>query len=382
VAPSVPVELALCDLSGEPPARRQVELHRRIAAQDARPFDVSEAPLFRSSLYRLDADRSMVAVTFDHLICDGTSAYIFLDELAATYEAVVEDRRPRLRRLAVQYGDFAVWQRSWLTEERLRPQLEYWKRKLHAMPVGPAVPFDRTPDQPTRRIALRPVTVAGEAYEELRRLAGTARSTVFVIAAAAIGALFSRVGGLTDIVLSTTLSGRRFAQLEGLVGCFHGVGRIRTDLSGDPRFDTVVARTHDTVLGLFQNQDVPFVRIREAVLPDVAMSGPALPGAVPIEFQYFHTAHDGWTPGAGVVERPGQDRGPDELFFRGHRHPLTVTLLDDHSQLWGELSYKVDYYDETTIDGLVEGLADVTNAVTRDPQLRLSELPVPAGVVA
>ena len=376
VATSIPVDLAVCDLSAEPAGRRQGTLHRLIAAQDSTAFDVTEAPLFRSILYRLDDRTSVVAVTFDHLICDGTSAYIFLDELAAAYEALASGTQPRLRALPVQYGDFAVWQRTWFTEERLRPQLEYWKRTLAGMPLGPAVPFDRIPDQPSRRIASHGVSVIGEVYEGLHRLAKATASTMFVVAGAALQALLSRVGGMTDVVLSTTLSGRRLAQVEGLIGCFHGIGRIRTDLSGDPRFETVVGRTRDTVLELFENQDVPFIRVREAALHHMATGGLPLLRAVPIEFQYFRTAHDGWTPGAGVVERPGQDKGPDELFFRGHMQPLTVTMLDDGTQLWGELSYKTDFYEDATIEGLAEGLADLAAAVTRDPRLRLSELPV------
>jgi non-ribosomal peptide synthetase component F len=245
------------------------------------------------------------------------------------------------------------------------------------MPLGPAVAFDHVPERPTRRIVTVPAAVTGELYLALRELARATHSTIFVVMTAALQALFSRAGGLTDIVLSTTLSGRGQAQLEGLVGCFHGVGRIRTDLSGDPAFDDVVARTRETVLGLFEHQDLPFMRVRRAVLPDLPPGGPALLAAVPIELQYFHTTHDEWTPGAGVVERPGAD-GPDDLFFRGHLHPLNVTFLDDGTALRGEFSYKVDFYEARTIEGLAAGFERLIALVTADPGLRLSQLP--AGV--
>ncbi|MDP8969327.1 MAG: amino acid adenylation domain-containing protein [Actinomycetota bacterium] len=381
VAPSVPVELPVSDLRSVPAGERERALLRRVGEQDAEAFDLARAPLFRAHLYRLGDDRSVVAVTFDHLICDGTSAYIFLSELAAGYEALVARREPAFRPLAVQYPDFARWQREWLTEERLAAQLEYWKKKLAGMPLGPAVSFDRIPDEPTRRIVARPVSVAPGMYDGLQRLARATRSTGFVVTVAAVQALFSRIGRKTDIVLSTTLSGRQRSELEGLIGCFHGVGRIRTDLTGDPAFETVVARARESVLGLFEHQDLPFMRVRRAVLPDFPKGGPELLAAVPTEFQYFHTAHDEWAPGRGVVERPGPDKGPDELFFRGHLHPLNVTFLDDGSQLWGEFSYKVDFYDDATIERLAEGLQRVLSAVIRDPGLRLSELPAAAAGV-
>ena len=378
VEPSVPVDLAVSDLRGVADAQRDAELHSRVAEQDAAAFDLSRGPLFRACLYRVVPQRRRVAATFVHLVCDGTSAYVFLSELAAAYEARVAGEVPALRPLAVQYADFALWQRAWLTEERLQAQLEYWKDKLEGMPLGPAVPFDRVPERPSRRIAVVSVSVAPDVYTRLQRLARTAHTTVFVAAVAAVQALFARFGGGTDIVLSTTLSGRQRAELEGLIGCFHGVGRIRTDLSGDPTFAEVVGRARESVLGLLEHQDIPFGRVRRAVLPDMPTGGPALLASVPVEFQYFHTAHDEWAPGTGVVERPGPDKGPDELFFRGQLHPLNVTLLDDGSRLWGEMTYKTDFYDAQTIQWLAAGLQELLAAVSEDPALPVSQVPAGA----
>lgn len=375
VEQEAPVDVDSCDLTGVPLDQLADALHRRVAEQDAAPFDLARAPLSRSCLYRFADGSAMVAVTFDHLVCDGTSAYIFLSDLVAAYEALAAGTEPTLRALPVQYPDFALWQRSWLDERELDAQLEYWKHTLAGMALGPVVPLDHIPERPTRRIETQPISVTGELYAGLRELARTTHSTVFVVAVAALQALCNRAGGLTDIVLSTTLSGRQRSQLEGLVGCFHGVGRLRTDLSGDPSFETVVARARDTVLGLFEHQDVPFMRVRRAVLPDLPNGGPALLAAVPVEFQYFHTAHDEWTPGAAVVERPGPDKGPDQLFFRGHLHPLNVTVLDDGAQLWGAFSYKVDFYDRETIVRLAAGFHDLLAAVVDDRHRRLSQLP-------
>lgn len=95
--------------------------------------------------------------------------------------------------------------------------------------------------------------------------------------------------------------------------------------------------------------------------------------------QYFHATGDrARTRGAAAVERPRDDRPDDELFFRGQLHPLSVSLLDDGNELWGEISYKTAFYDEATIDRLGAGLERVLDAVGRDPSLRLSALPVPA----
>jgi non-ribosomal peptide synthetase component F len=160
--------------------------------------------------------------------------------------------------------------------------------------------------------------------------------------------------------MSTTLSGRNRAELEDLVGMFSGIGRLRTDLSGDPAFAEVVVRSRDRVLGMFENQDVPFMRVRRALLPDFPTGGVALAAALPVEFQYFHTGDD------------------QELFFRGQLHPLSLTVLDEGARLTGTWSYKLDFYEPSTVDRLAADLERLLAAVAADPSLRFSDLPVSA----
>jgi non-ribosomal peptide synthetase component F len=160
--------------------------------------------------------------------------------------------------------------------------------------------------------------------------------------------------------MSTTLSGRTRVELENLVGMFSGIGRLRADLSGDPDFATVVTRVRDRVLGMFENQDIPFMQVRRALLPDFPAGGPALIAALPTDFQYFHTA----------------DLPEQEIHFRGQLHPLGITLLDDGREITGALSYKVDYYDAATVDRLAVDLRRLLDAVAADPGLRVSALPV------
>jgi amino acid adenylation domain-containing protein len=375
IAAEAAVDVGVTDLSAVPEGERRRHLLRRIAEVDAAAVDVGVAPLFRAHLFLLGGDASVLTVTFDHMICDGTSAYIFLTELDDAYAALSRGEAPALAPLPVQYADFALWQRRWLTEERQQAQLAYWRRKLHGMPLGPAVPLDRVPAVPTRRIASRDLAVPADTYRGLKRLARSSRSTMFIVAAAAVESVLSLVGGTTDIVVSTTLSGRQRAELEGVIGVFAGIGRIRTDLSGDPTFEQVVLRTRESVLGLFQHQDVPFMRVRDALVPGFPAGPGSHPAAVlPVDFQYFHTGQDGWVPGLGVVERPGPDKGPDELFFRGQLHPLSVTLLDDGTQLWGEANYKVDFYAEATVERVASGLERLLGAVAADPVVPLGRL--------
>ncbi|HYX44199.1 MAG TPA: amino acid adenylation domain-containing protein, partial [Acidimicrobiales bacterium] len=134
IAPTVAVELAVSELPAGTDDERAAELRRRIVEHDARPFDLASPPLFRAELIGLGAGESQLVATFDHLICDMTSAYIFLDELATAYDALADGRAPELSPLPIQFADFALWQRRWLTEERLAAQLDYWREVLDGMP--------------------------------------------------------------------------------------------------------------------------------------------------------------------------------------------------------------------------------------------------------
>ncbi|MGH9125109.1 MAG: AMP-binding protein [Acidimicrobiales bacterium] len=368
VLPSAEVELPVADISEE-------DLERQIAADNGEPFDPEQVPLLNTRLYRTPVGGVLVA-TFDHLIADGTSTYVFLSEVGEAYAAECRGEAPALAPRPVQFADFALWQAGWLTEGRLAAQLEYWQEKLAAMPLGPALPFDHVPEVPTRRILCRDLAVPADAYRGLRRLAGRARGTLFVVATAVVQAALAILGGQNDVVLSTTLSGRQRAGLEGVIGYFAGIGRIRTDLSGDPTFEEVLGRARESVVGLFDHQDVPFMRIRATVSPDFpVVGGGGHPlAALPVELQYFHAGADAWAPGLGVVERPGGDPGPDRLFFRGQLHPLSLTLFDDGDQLWGEINYKADFYEATTMERLAVLIEGLLAAVPQRPDDRLSDL--------
>jgi len=392
---SVSVEVRVTDVGDGPPAEQEAEVDCLIRAQDALPFQLADPPLLRFGLLRCGDAASVLALTFDHLVCDGPSAYVTLSEVAELYQARVQGRAAALRPLSGQYPDFAVWQRSWLTEARLAEQLEYWKRSLAGMPLGPALPFDRVPATPSRTIAARPLAVGPAAYEALVYLARRTRTSVFIVCVAAVSAVLSRQGLLDDVVLSTTLSGRQWPEVEGVIGNFAGTGRLRTDLSGDPTFETILARARDSVLGLFEHQDIPFFRVRDALVPDFAQRAGGRPplALVPIELGYFRASHDHWAPGAGVVERPPltstavvdppagsaprlPGEPPGEIFFKGQLHPLSITLLDDGTQLWGDVSYKVDFYDQATIERLAVGLERLVEKASGAPNLRLSELDI------
>jgi non-ribosomal peptide synthetase component F len=352
VAGTAAVDLTVTKVDGD--------LHEKVAEHNAAPFDLARPPLFRVGLFHPASAESVLVVTIDHVVCDGTGIAVLVHELMAVYEALLAGRRPKLPVLPVPFADFAVWQRAHVTEEVLAGQLRWWAGALEGAPLGPAVPFDHVPSTPKRRIIARSYAVPAPVRSGLDRVARATGGTVFTVVAAAVGAVLGRVGGTTDVVMSTTTSGRNRAEVEGLVGMFSGISRIRTDLSGDPPFVAVVERSRDWIVGMFENSDIPFMRVRRTIMSDFPTDGPAVAAALPVEFQYFHT-------------RPETDV---ELFFRGQLHPLSITLLDDGTAISGELSYKLDFYEPATVDALAGALEAMFAAVASDPSRRLSDLSV------
>lgn len=367
IAPGVETPLVVKDLSGLAPHQLDAAAARAVAEQDATDFDPERAPLCAFSLLLTGGGDGIAVLSFDHLVCDGPSAYIVAGELDHAYQAISRGHRPALAPLATDYAGFALWQRDWMTRERLERQLEHWKSALAGMPLGPGLAFDRTPSTPaTRRIgrvALRfdGAPGAGPGYDSLTSLARTTNSSVFTVCVAALSGALASIEGHHDIVLGTTLSGRNRAEVEGVVGTFAGTGRLRTDTAGDPSFEELVTRARRVVLGLLENSDIPFFRVRDALLPDFAARGGGRPplALLPTELQYFRTAPDPSNAG---------------LYFRGQLHPLSINLYDDGKALSGEASYKVDFYEPSTVKALAGRFENLLRQAAAAPGLPLSEL--------
>lgn len=369
VEPTVPVTLTRTELTATGDIARTEELQRRIGEENAAPFDLRVAPLWRALLFALRPDSGLLIVTFDHLVCDGPSAYVFVDELNAAYHALASGDSPQLGPLPIRYSEFAQAQRAWVSAGRLQDQTDYWEQKLAGMPLGPAIPFDHVPETPTRRIARSTFTIKTSAYDSVVSAARQTRSTPFVVAVAAVSAVCARRSARSDLMFSTTVSGRSDADVAGLIGMFSGMSRIRQDLSDDPSFEEVIHRSRDTVFGMLEHQDVPFMRIRGKVLPDFPRTGVELLASVPTEFVYFR-----------IPARDASDTLPsDDIYFRGQLHPLSVTLLDDGNRLWGTLSYKLDWYDARSIESVQADICKVLEAVDVLMPIRLSAFPLSFG---
>ncbi|HEU0298364.1 MAG TPA: amino acid adenylation domain-containing protein, partial [Longimicrobium sp.] len=249
--------LSLVDLTALAGEERHAEAGRRIAGEARRPFDLATGPVLRATLLKEGDGEHTLVLVFHHIVTDAWSAGIFFRELAALYQAFTLGGDPPLPDLAVQYADFAAWQRGWLRGEALEKQAGFWRRRLAGAPAVLALPTDRP------RPAVQDVSGALVAFllppgtaAAARALAKREGATLFMVLLAAFQAVLHRWSGEEDVVVGTPIANRTRPELEGLIGFFDNTLALRTDLSGDPSFAALLGRVREGTLEAYAHQDV------------------------------------------------------------------------------------------------------------------------------
>jgi amino acid adenylation domain-containing protein len=254
-----PFQLPVVDLSGAAEGDREEALHSRVTREAHRPFDLARGPLLRAILFRLGPQEHALSLTMHHIISDLWSMTLLIAEVSTLYESRLTSEPAVLPELAVQYVDFASWQRQRLAGGLREQLVGYWQRRLAGGPEAPRLPFDSPPPpELSFRGGFREWTLPEDLADALRRLSRQRRATLFVTMLAAFKLLLHGYSGQQDIVVGAPISGRTERELEGVVGFFLNTLALRTDLGGDPSFGELVARVRETVLGAIAHQDLPF----------------------------------------------------------------------------------------------------------------------------
>ncbi|MFD8818323.1 amino acid adenylation domain-containing protein, partial [Streptomyces sp. NPDC059627] len=364
VDPPGPVPLPVADVSELPDAVAGARL--LITADALLPFDMAAGPLIRACLIRLGPAGHILAMTVHHIAFDEWSDRIFRRELAALYDAFRSAEPDPLPPLPVQYADFAVWQRSWLTGEVLDGQLAYWRDRLTGAPVL-ELPTDR-PHPPVLSTAgsVLPFTVGTATADALRQIARDNGVTLFMTLFTAFVVLLGRYSGQDDIVVGTPAAGRNRAETEDLIGFFVNSLVLRTDLSGDPSFTELLGRVRDTTLAAYDHQDLPFEQLVDALVTERDRSRAPL---FQVLFNYFDT-EDGPTRNL--------DTGALEGLWTGavSRFDIRMIFSDDGRELSGVIQYLVALFDRTTVERMAGHLGTILDAVAVDANRPVSALPV------
>ncbi|WNV85489.1 condensation domain-containing protein [Umezawaea sp. Da 62-37] len=330
-----------------------------VAAEVRVPFDLERGPLVRLRLLRTEPDRHIAVLTMHHIVTDGLSSAIFVAELAACYVAYREGREPELPPLAIQYADFAVWQRENLTGVRLDALAEYWAGTLEGAPAL-ALASDRPhPAVPSADGATHVFEVPAALVREVEALARAERVTAFMVFLAAFDVLLARYSGLRDITVVSPMAGRTRPEVENLIGFFVNPLLLRVDLGGTPSARDLIARARATCAGAYEHQEYPF----ELALEILRAERGAAPG----------------TPQAQAMlvlqNQPPVDLRAAGLAFEQMRadtrtagYELALDLEPDGTGAYRAfLEYARDLFDDTTAAEMAEVFVDVLADMAADP---------------
>jgi acyl transferase domain-containing protein len=338
----------------------------KLATQHAMaPFDLSRGPLLRTSLLRINEREHILLATMHHIVGDGWSLGPLVREVATLYEAFSQGRSSPLPELAIQYADFARWQRDWLAGAQLQEQLAYWKKQLGGRLPVLALPTDR-PRPPVQRFsgAVEQIMLSPELTAQIKELSRTEGVTLFMTLLAAFQTLLYQYSGEPDVVVGTPAANRTRREVEGLIGFFVNLLVLRTQLSGNPTFLELLQRVNEVALGAYAHQDCPF----ELLVSELHL-------ARDLSYHPLFQVMFSWNePGWGELELQGLEVNDVAMEVPTSQFDLTLTVGEERRQLYGILQYNTALFEQATISRMLGHYEELLRSVVREPQQRVSRL--------
>ena len=340
-----------------------------IAADRARqPFDLAAGPPIRATLIRTGPDRHMFVLVMHHIISDGPSMQILMEELSASYRAELTGVPAPLPPLPMSYGDYAVWQREWMSGEELERQLSYWREQLKGVPRVLALPTDRP--RPARQSycgARASVTIDDTTITSMTEVAQAANATMFMAFLTGFVVVLSRYARQQDFVVSTHAAGRTHTEFDPIVGLFSNPILLRTSLAGNPSFAALLGRIRDTTIDAMSHQRLPFDKLVDDLAPDRSLAHAPL---AQVQFAYRPFAPPG-------LDLPGVTSNCRMLFTETARLDLDM-YVDGSSghETALVLEYKTDLFDPPWADRFLRCVAHLLKHAAQAPGTPVADLPM------
>mgnify|MGYP000963431175 CR=1 FL=1 len=371
IAPELALPLTVTDLQDRPAAEREAEALRLADEEARRPFDLAHGPLVRAGLVRIDATTHLLLLTLHHIVSDGWSVQVLVQELAALYTAHARGAAAAdlLPPLPVQYADFAHWQREQLAGGLRETQLAYWKQQLADLPVALDLPTDRPrPLVQSYRGARHVVALPAALAEQLRALSRQESATLFMTLLAAYQVLLARYSGQDDLAVGIPVANRTRPEVQGLVGFFVNTLVMRARLGGEAgsSFRALLGQVREAVLGGQAHQDLPFELLLDALDVQRDMSRSPL---FQVMFALQESPLDGVQLGdlrLGVV---APDTGTAKF-------DLTLFIDENPDGLSATFEYNTDLFEAATIARLGTHFLTLLAGLAADPDRALSALPL------
>ncbi|WP_426220365.1 non-ribosomal peptide synthase/polyketide synthase [Pseudomonas sp. DWRC2-2] len=336
-------------------------IEHAVAQEIQRPFDLVNGPLMRVKLLEVEPEHHVLVITQHHIISDGWSMHVMVDELVALYQG-----HTPLAALPIQYADYALWQREWMAAGEKQRQLDYWCTRLGTEHPVLKLPLDHPrPAVQSHRGARRQVHLDSGLVAELKALAQRQDVTLFVVLLASFQTLLHRYSGQSQIRVGVPIANRNRLETERLVGFFVNTQVLQADVHGQMAFEQLLAQVKQHALQAQSHQDLPFEQLVEALQPERSLSHNPL-------FQVMFNHQDNLR--AASVRLPGLDLQPVD--WTGHSTQFDLNLETEESTdgLWASLTYATDLFDAATVERLAEHWQNLLRAVVRDASQAVDEL--------
>jgi len=353
------------EITGQTEDERSEALHQFVDESMLQPFDLCKGPLMKTTLFRLQESEHVLLVVFHHIISDRWSMGIFTQELVAAYNAYTSGRELQLPPLELQYADFTQWQHQRLQGQRLAELLTYWKQQLAEAPTVLDLPTDHSRFiAQTFQGASESLSYPASVIQGLKSLAIQERSTFFMVLLAAFNVLLMRYTSSYDILVGTPIANRPRMDLEKLIGFFANTLVLRTNLSQNPSFLTLLARVRKSCLEAYRHQDLPFEKLVEDLRPERDEIRHPL---VQVLFTFQNAPTCSW-------ELAGLQVDPLPLDNQKVAFDVSFTLHEQDNGLLGTMTYKTDLFDRETISRMLRHFGVLLESILENPSQSISTL--------
>ncbi|PSB00557.1 condensation domain-containing protein, partial [Merismopedia glauca] len=364
ISATVTIPLPIIDLR-ETPATEREAIALQLAQREAgKAFDLTSAPLVRTTLIQLEETEYLLLFTLHHIVSDGWSMGVLLEELSALYPAFKAKETSPLPELPIQYTDFAVWQRQWLQGEVLQASLNYWRRQLANLPTLQLPADYPVTDTPSYEGAIASFNISANLTQQLVKLSQQEGVTLFMTLLTVFQTLLYCYTKQTDFGIGSPIANRDRAEVEKLIGFFVNTLVLRSDFSNNPSFRDLLARVREVTLGAYSHQDLPFEKLVAELRPDRKSQNLPL-------FQVWFVLHN--TP-LGNLEIPELSLSPVEVHNGTTEFDLALFLDETSDGLSGCFEYRVDLFKSETIQQTITHFQNIIEQVVEDPEIELASL--------
>jgi amino acid adenylation domain-containing protein/thioester reductase-like protein len=367
IRPEINISLQVINLE-QITAKQQLQNVERLINQETdKIFNLSEDDLFQSTLFQLNQNSYILLLNMHHIISDGWSIGILLQELSTLYGAYLAGNKSPLPDLQIQYADYAIWQKEKFTSEIREKQLNYWKQQLADIPPLLELPTDKPrPPIQSFRGGIWEFSINSNLSQKIRTLTQQSDATLFMTMLAAFVILLYRCSGQDDILIGSPMAGRNRQEIQSLIGYFVNTVVLRTKLTGNPNFREILNQVRQVATDAHNYQDIPYNQVVEALNPQRNLSyNPVFQ----ILFDLQHSLTD-------KLQLPGLTLQPFLGEHSTSKFDLSLIIEDRGTELIGAWEYSSDLFTQEAISRITENFQTLLNGIVNNPETPINQLPI------